>query len=57
MYEYSCTYWWSEWDRRPYYNCLLKKDGKVILHIPNANKQISEKDMIGMWKARQKNGR
>jgi len=53
-YEYSCTYWFSDWDRRPYYSCLLKKDGKTVFHIPNANRDIGEKNMIGMYEARAK---
>ena len=52
-FEYTSRYWFSEWDNRPYYSCLLKRNGKVLLLIPNANKDIGKQNMIGMWKARQ----
>lgn len=51
-YEYKSTYWFSEWDKRPYYSCVLKLNGKVVMCIPNANKDIGEKNMIGMYLAR-----
>ena len=51
-YKLKIVYWYSEWDKRPYYAHTLFYKGKAVNVISCASRELTLKDVVGMWHAK-----